>query len=179
MISTPQFIKEFMFGMKWKNNKKDTGFTIIEIVVAIAIIVLILGTILGFFILDSRIAERDRMRLKAISIAEEAIEAVRNFRDNTTWASDGIGSLMAGVDYYPTDSGTDWDIVLGTENINGFTRKVVFNRVSRDIDDNVEAVYNPVNDDSNTRKITVTISWTDRYGDTNEELITYITNWRE
>ena len=168
-----------MFGTKWKNNKNSAGFTTIEIVVVIAIIITTFTVILGFFVLDARIVERSQMRLKAISFAEEAIEAVRNFRDNTTWASVGIGILIVGVDYHPVISGTEWDIILGNEIINGFTRTVIFNRVSRDIDDNIEDSYNPVNDDPNTRKVTVTVSWTDRQGSASEDLTTYITNWRE
>ena len=112
-------------------------------------------------------------------MAEEVIEAVRNFRDNTSWDSTGIGILTASADYHLVSSSTGWDIILGNETINGFTRAAVFNRASRDDNDDIEAIYNSINDDPNTRKVTVTVNWTDRQGDTSEKLETYITNWRD
>lgn len=164
---------------KKKRISKRKAFTTIEIVVVIAIIITTFAAILGFFVLDARIVERSQMRLKAISFAEEVIEAVRNFRDNTTWASAGIGILIVGVDYHPVISGIEWDIIPGNEIINGFTRTVIFNRVSRDANDDIESNYNPINDDSNTRKVAIIVSWSDRQGPSSESLTTYITNWRE
>ncbi len=166
-----------MFGTKWKYSKK--GFTIVELMIAIAIIVIVFLTILGFFIFDVRVADRSRMRLKAISLDEEAFEAVRNFRNNNSWDVSGIGTLIPGVDYYPASSSGGWNIILGNENIDGFIRTIIFDRVSRDINDNIENTYNPINDDPETRKVRVVVSWTDRYGSTNESLTTYITNWKE
>jgi type II secretory pathway pseudopilin PulG len=179
MTNIKQLIKEFMFGTKWKNNKDSAGFTTIEIVVVIAIIITTFAVILGFFIFDARLVERGQMRLRAISFAEEAIEAVRNFRDNTNWSSAGIGSLTTGIDYYPASSSSGWNIISGDENINGFARTIIFNRVSRDANDDIEGNYNPINDDSNTRKVTIIVNWNDRQGPSSESLTTYITNWRE
>ncbi len=155
---------------------KNRGFTIIEIIVVIAVIVTIFGAILGFFAFEARVAERSRMRLTAISLAEETMEAVRNFRDNTTWATAGVGYLTTSIDYHPVSSSVGWNIISGNENINGFTRKINFDRVYRDANDNISGSGI---EDSNSRKVTVTVSWTDRQGATNESLVTYITNWKE
>ncbi|MFZ5559203.1 MAG: prepilin-type N-terminal cleavage/methylation domain-containing protein [Patescibacteria group bacterium] len=173
-----------MFGIKWIFNKKSLpivrrGFTIIEIVVVIAIIVLAFFAILGFFIIDARVTDRSRARLEAISLAEEGVEAIRNFRDFNDWSVDGLGTLSSGVNYHPVRASSSWDIVSGSETINGFIRSIIFNRVSRDTNDNIEQVYNPLNDDPNTRKVTVTITWVDRQGAGTENLVTYLTNWRE
>ena len=154
------------------------GFTIIEILVAIAVIITAFTAILGFFAFEARVAERGRMRLEAISLAQEAMEAVRNFRDNTDWSSPGIGigTLTAGVDYHPISSSAGWDIVLGNEVINEFTRAIVFNEVYRDVNHNISGSGT---EDENTRKVTITVSWSDRQGSAEEILVTYITNWRE
>ena len=114
MMKMPQLLKEFMFGMKWKNNK---GFTILEIIVVIAVIATVFVAIIGFFIFDSRVAERSQMRLKAISLAEEALEATRNFRDITDWETTGMASLNTGIDYHPVSSSAGWDIISGDENV--------------------------------------------------------------
>lgn len=177
MTSPPQHIKEIMFGDKWKYNELQRGFTIVEILVVIAVITTAFTSILGFFALDARISDRNRMHLNALSLAEEAIEAVRYFRDNTSWPT-GLGGLAIGTDYHPVVNGSMWDIILGSENINGFNRKIVVDSVSRDVNDNIESIYNPVNYDADTRKITITVSWTDRFGSTSENLITYLTNWK-
>lgn len=160
--------------MRIKNYK--TGFTIVEIVVVVGVIIAALTAILGFFAFEAKVAGRSRMRLEAISFIEESMEAVRNFRDNTSWDSDGIGALTISTNYHPASSSTGWDIVSGNETIKGFTRAVVFNEVSRDANDDIS---DSGTNDSNTRKITVIVSWTDRQGSTSESLSTYITNWRQ
>lgn len=166
-----------MYMVKWKNNNNiESGFTIIEILVVIAAVIVAFAAILGFFVFEARVAERSRIRLEAISLTEEAMEAVRNFRDNTTWTSTGIGGLATDIDYYPASSSVGWNIISGSENINGFTRKIVFNKVYRDANDNISGSGT---EDTNTRKVTITVNWIDRQGAAQENLITYITNWRE
>ncbi len=158
---------------------KSNGFTIVEIMVVVGVIIIAFTAVLGFFAFEAKIAERSRMRLQAISLIEESMEAVRNFRDNTTWDSGGIGDstvITMGADYYPVSSSTGWDIVSGNEIVNVFTRAIVFNQVSRDEDDDISGSGT---NDPNTRKITVIIVWTDRQGSATESLITYITNWRQ
>lgn len=155
---------------------KKNAFTIIEILVAIAVIIAAFTAILGFFAFEARIAERGRMRLEAIFLAEEAMEAVRNFRDNTGWSVAGIGTLTAGVDYHPVSSPAGWNITLGDETIGEFTRAIVFNEIYRDVNHNISGSGT---NDENTRKVTVMVSWSDRQGSTDESLVTYITNWRE
>jgi len=165
--------------INFKHIRKGAGFTIVEIIVVVAVIIAAFTAVLGFFTFEAKVAGRSRMRLQAISFMEEAMEAVRNFRDNTSWSSAGIGSLTVGVDYHPASSSAGWDIISGNETINEFTRAIVFNEVSRDANHNIESAYNPGNDDDDTRKITVTMSWTDRQGSASESLATYITNWRQ
>jgi len=181
-----------MFGTRCKNNKGlsvgrtdspagrtgGRGFTIIEIVVVIAIITTVFIAILSFFVFDAKVAEREQMRIKAISLAEEAMEAVRSFRDNTDWDINGVGILNVNTDYGLAVSGMGWDIVLGDENINSFTRSIIFENVSRDLNDDIESIYNISNDDSDTKKVTVIVSWIDRQGSASESLKTYFTNWK-
>jgi len=174
-----------MFGTQCKNNKGlpvgrtgRQGFTIIEIVVVIAIITTVFISILSFFVFDIKVAEREQMRIKAISLAEEAMEAVRSFRDNTDWDINGVGILNVNTDYGLTVGGLGWDIISGSENINSFTRIIIFENVSRDLNDDIESIYNISNDDSDTKKVTVIVSWSDRQGSASESLKTYFTNWK-
>lgn len=164
-----------------KNNlsTNNQGFTIVEIIVVIMIIVTAFFVIVGFFILDAKVTERSQMRLKAISLARESIETLRNFRDNTKWDSTGIGTLTAGVNYHINTSSTGWEFFPGEESINEFSRTIVLNRVSRGANDNIETTYNPDNDDPKTRKVIVDVNWSDRQGSASERLKTYITNWKK
>lgn len=175
MMNTLQFTRGTMFGMKWNNNNIK-GFTIVEIMVVIAVVIAVFAAVLGFFVFEAKIASRGRMKLTAISLAQEAIEAVRNFRDNTTWTSTGIGVLSIGADYHPASASTGWDIVSGEETINEFTRKIIFNKVYRDTNDDISSSGD---EDPNTRKVTSMVIWDDRWGAASESLTTYITNWRE
>lgn len=175
MTNMPQFIKVPMLGIKWTNNN-IRGFTIIEIIVVIAVIITAFSTIFGFFVFESKVSERGRLRLQAVSLTEEGIEAVRNFRDNTIWASNGLGTLTIGADYHPATSSFGWNMISGSETINGFSRKIDFSRVYRDANDNISSSGT---EDTNTRKVVILVSWTDRLGVGSENITTYITNWRE
>ena len=172
-----------MFGTKWKFNKGNLfvdkrGFTIVEIIVVVAIIASAFIAILSFFVFESRVGDRERMRLKAISLAEETIEAVRNFRDNTDWAVNGIGTLSTGVEYHTAKATSSWEVISGSEDIDGFTKVIIFTNVSRDGNDNIEQIFNPLNHDPDTKKISIIVNWADRSGSASESIETYLTNWR-
>ena len=159
--------------IQWKDNKK--GISIIEILVVIAIIAIALIGLLGLITFSLRISTLMKETVQANNLAQETIEAVRNFRDGTDWNTNGLGTLNVGADYYPEKSGGDppkWQIVAGEEIIDGFTRKVIFYQVNRDANDNiVEAGGTP---DPNTKKVIAVISWKDK----EIEIVTYLTNWR-
>lgn len=167
----------------WSNNKKlktQKGISIIEVLVAIAII----GLVITIFIEISTFSIQNTTRLQesqqAGILAQEAIEATRNFRDATDWTADGLGSLATGTTtpYHPEKAtGTPhiWELISGAETINNFTRKIIIEKVSRDSNDNIENTYNSSNEDPDTRKIKAVVSWPQ--GKT--ELTTYLTNWQK
>jgi len=161
-----------------KNLTKERGFTIVEIIIAIVVVVSVFGTILSFFSLDIKNSARNRTRLQAILLAQEAMEAVRNFRDNTIWSENGLGILIAGTNYHPVVASSGWSIVSGNEITGIFTRNIVFYNTSRGVNDDIESVYNPANNDPDTKKVMVMVSWDDQYGPASESLTSYITNWR-
>jgi hypothetical protein len=159
-------------SIQWKNNKR--GISIIEILIVIAIIVIALISLLGLITFSLRISTLIEQTTQASNLAQETMEAVRNFRDGTDWDTDGLGTLNIGDSYYPqksADTPPKWQIVSGEEIVNGFTRKVVFADVYRDANDNIVEVGDI---DPNTIKIITTISWRDQ----EVEIVTYLTNWR-
>jgi len=133
-------------------NKK--GISIIEILVVIAIIITALSSLLGLASFSLGVSTLIKQTNQANNLSQEVMEAVRNFRDGTSWDIDGLGKLATSTDYYPqaTGSPSKWQLVQGTENIDGFTRKVVFSNVQRDGNGNI--VEGGGVNDPQTKKIT-------------------------
>ena len=118
------------------------------------------------------------------SLIKEEIEAVRSFRDGTVWATSGLGSFGSNYGsgyprYFTLDNSVTppkWKINSGTETINGFTRSVVFDKVSRDLSRKyIESTYNAAHDDPDTIKITVNIIFNSK----TYKVVTYLTNWQQ
>ncbi len=159
--------------IQWKDNKK--GISIIEILIVIAIIVIALIGLLGLITFSLKISTLIKETAQANNLARETIEAVRNFRDGTDWDTNGLRNLATSTAYYPEKSGDvppKWQLILGEETVNGFIRKVVFNDVYRDANDNIVETGGTI--DLNTKKVINTISWKDK----KIEIVTYLTNWR-
>jgi len=155
------------------NNK---GVSIIEILVVVVIINITLVIFLGLANFSLKISTYIKETNQANFLAQEAIEAVRNFRDGTTWDADGLGNLTTGIAYHPERSGDTppkWQLIQEEETVDGFTRKVNFENVQRDGNDNI--VDSGGITDPNTKKVTVTVSWKNKI----VELTTYFTNWRQ
>lgn len=156
------------------NNTK--GISVIEILVAIAVLLVAFVGILGLLSFSLQVSTLIKETTQANFLAQDTIEAVRNFRDGTVWEdTDGLGDLNVDTSYYPektSDTPPEWAMTQGEETINGFTRKIVFESVERDAisDDIVESgVYDP-----NTKKAVITIAWKNK----KVEIVTYFTNWK-
>ncbi|MBZ9569856.1 hypothetical protein KJA16_03010 [Patescibacteria group bacterium] len=166
-------------GSKLKTQKFIKGISIIEILIVIAIIAIALTSLLGVVAFSLKASISIKETTKANTLAQETIEAVRNFRDGTTWDTDGLGTLTTDIAYYPKksdDTPPKWTLIQATETINGFTRKIVFEKVSRDpTTDDIEDTYNSDHDDPNTREAIATVFWKDK----KVEIVTYFTNWRQ
>ena len=160
-------------------NKSIRGISLIEMLVSISIIAITLTSLLGLASFSLQITILIRQTSQANYISQEIMEQIRNIRDETIWNTNGLGTLVMGADYYVQKTGSpgQWQLILGTETLNGFTEKAVFESVMRDGADNI--VESGGTDDSNTKKVTVTVSWEERGRSHLIELITYLTNWRE
>ena len=161
-----------MFFKEYLTSKK--GVSVIEILIVSAIIVVGLVSLLELATFSLKLSIQNRETTQAKNFAEETLEAVRNFRDGTIWDANGLGILSLDTVYHLEKTGDTppkWDFVLGEEEVNGFKREVVLNRVFRDADSNIAASGT---EDPNTKKITATVSWKDK----ELEIINYLTNWR-
>lgn len=74
--------------------KKANGFTLVEVILAVALLSLVLTMVAGLVITGIRVNTANVHELQATYIAEEGLEIVRNIRDNNWWQnvdfSDGL-----------------------------------------------------------------------------------------
>ena len=146
------------------------GAGMIELLIAVAIIATSFFAIAQISIMALRAAGDRNDKAQALALTEEGVEAVRTIRDGS-WTS-GIAPLTFGSTYYAAVSGGKWTLTLSNPGVlqNKFTRTIILNNVSRDINDNIVAAGGT--DDPKTKKAMVTVSWGSPVK--NIQLITYI-----
>ena len=153
----------------------NKGFTVVELMVVVFILLVAFVGILGLLAFSLQTSNLIKETTYANFLAQEAIEAVRNFRDGTDWSTGGLGDLTAGV--YHTEKTGDippkWSLLSGEETINNFTREIILEDVNRDAVTHDIVETGGVND-SDTEKVQVIVSWKDK----TVEITTYFTNWQ-
>jgi len=161
--------------------KNESGSILLEAFIAIMVIGISFAFLLDLGALSVKVSTSIQKSTQANFLLREGMEITRSFRDGTTWATNGLGSVSIGSAnpyYFLLDTSVNpnkWSLTSGTETVGIFTRKVIFEKVSRDpATSNIQGTYNPSYDDQNTRKVTVTVSWPEKTMD----LITYFTNWK-
>ncbi len=162
----------------YQNLSGNKGITLIEILIVISIIGFALTGLLGLTSFSLNAASLTKQTFKANNLAQEMIEQLRSFRDATDWDTDGLGSAATGIDFHIEKSGTPftWQILEGTEFIDGFTRSMVIADGRRDSNDDIVETGGTV--DPDTKKITALVSWQERDKSHEVQIITYLTNWK-
>lgn len=168
----------------WLKNK--TGLSVIELLGAITVLVIAFVSILGLLAFSLRVSTFQKQMTQAVALAQEAMEATRNFRDGIAWDHDDADNSYDGISlrtmdtqsYHPAKSGDvppRWQLVAGEETINDFKRKIVFSKACRDANNNISACGT---EDLDTRKVTVTVSWTVRANTYQVVIPMYLANWK-
>ena len=169
-----------------KSQKYSKGISIIELLVAIVIIGVAVSALISFATFSLRTASLLKQTTQASFFAQEAMEALKNYRDNTGWNDDDPLNNYDGLGVVPTgaslrfelsgDTPARWQLLSGTETLGIFTRDIVLEPVERDKQDNIVVSGGTL--DLGTKKVTVTVFWEERGGTRELEVITYLTNWR-
>ena len=160
------------------SNFKNAGFIFLEILIAIALISIVFVTLLGLAFLSLNLSSSIEKTIQADDFVREEIEILRSWRDGTTWATNGLGTVNIGPSFpyhLVLDASVNpnkWNLVAGAETIGGFTRSIVFDRVFRDSNGNI--VTSGGTEDLYTKKVTVNISFSSK----TYNVITYLTNWQ-
>ena len=153
-----------------KNQK--SGFSILEIVIATAIISISLFSLMAVSRISLEIVQQSANRVKAGFLLEEGVEAIKILRDSG-WSAN-IAPLSAGAVYYLDFNNNTWQATTTNIYIDG-----ILERSFR-----IEDVYRDSNDDiasfgfldSGTKKVSVSVSWKEKTGTTTKSISTYITN---
>lgn len=158
--------------MKKGNYNKKTGFGILEIVIGVSIISISLFGLIAVSQFSLRAINESSKNIKAAFLLEEGIEAIRILRDSS-WQTD-IAPLTSGTTYYLDFDGTTWNSTTINIYIDDlFERNFVINDIYRDANDDISETGTL---DSNTKKVTVSVSWLRSTGTTTKIVSTYIAN---
>jgi prepilin-type N-terminal cleavage/methylation domain-containing protein len=153
-----------------KLGGESSGFSLVEVIVAITIITLSLIAIMDLAQKSITVSRQSLHSLEAATLLEEGGEAVKTIRDGA-WSN--ITSLTSGSTYYLSYYSGAWNL-SGTPNVvDIFTRTITINSVNRDSNDDIATSGT---NDTATKKVTVTVSWQEG-GDTVSKTLTfYISN---
>lgn len=155
---------------------KKTGFQkgagLLEIVIAVSVITVSFFAVIQVSVMALKGVAARNDRARALVYAQEGMEAARNVRDGG-WTAN-IAPLAFGSTYYATVSGGKWILTQTDPGLleSTFTRTVVVDNVSRDVNDNITASSGT--NDPDTKKITVTVMW--GAPQKNLQLVAYMTN---
>ncbi len=149
----------------------------VEISIAVFILGVAISALLGVMVLGLQTSALADETTRASYLSREGFEAVRNFRDTTTWSTNGLGIMTMGISYHAVASGTPttWSLAAGKETIGIFQRDIVFSAVQRDASGNI--VQSGGTTDPDTKKVIITISWSSRGRQWKITTPAYFTNW--
>lgn len=160
--------------MAWSTKKHLTGFTLVEALLAVAILMLLaVGSVAANRLTTSGI-KISQLRSRANLLADEAMGAVMSIK------LEDFSAIKLGT-YHPVHNGSKWTLVAGSENIGGLTRSVTFSPVMRGL-----SCFTMVCDivsqggivDTNSYFVKVTVSWTESGQTDGLVLDSLITYWR-
>lgn len=155
---------------------QQSGMSLVGILIAMTIIVTAVIYVFGAMSFALGALADKKQLYQANFLATEKMEAIRSIRDANQWSS-SLGSVAIDTAYYLEKSGIPlaWNLLLGEQTLDGFTERIIFNRVFRDANDNITNSGGAL--DSDTKKITVTMSWVSNKGIKSLELVNILTNW--
>ena len=185
---------QHLFGSRTRNlvfpdletKFPKNGFSIIEILVVTTVLIGVMGALIGFAVFSLGATISYKQTAQATSLAQEGMEAMRNFRDAIAWDNndsgneyDGLGIMALATPYYPRkslDNPPKWQFIQGTETVGIFTRSVSFVNGQRNAQQDL--VESGGTSDSDTKKVTVQVSWLEASRQHSVSITSYFTNWK-
>lgn len=154
---TSQSSQDVNNQVKQKNVQRDgqSGFSLVELLVSISVFLIFVIAATDTIGNVSRETKNSANNQRAAVLAEEAIEATRNIRD------ENFDNLVDGT-YGLATTSNQWNFLGSSDVTDIFTRVLNVSTIS-----------------PNQKKVDVLISWADQISPTNSfAMSTYLTNWR-
>lgn len=137
------------------HSDRSDGFSLVEVLLAVSIFGLIVTGLVGGLIFGQQSTALSGQRARAVLLADEGLEAVRNIRDA------GYSNLTDGT-FGLTTTGNQWNLSGSSDTTDIFTRALTISTV-----------------DANRKQIAATVTWQQNAQRTGSAaLTTYITNWK-
>ncbi len=163
------------FGAFLRGLDLRRGFTLIEVMVTMALLSSLTVGLVGLTQLSVRSSEASRWKTKSMSALNETMEAMMAVR------ASNFGSLTEGV-FYPDIVGEEWGLVSGTEVIGDMERWVEISRVQREISCGGERICPIVENggvvDPVTFRAIAVVEWEENGEMKDERLESLLTFWR-
>ena len=159
---------------KFFTKKNNSGFTLVEVLIASSIIVVSVLAVMSAAVKGIELSNRALKQTQANFILEEGAEAVRIIRDNN-W--ENISTLSVDTNYYLSyDINTNtWS--LGTTPVNQidsiFDRTIIISSVNRDVNKDISESGDL---DSGIKKVTINVSWNSNGENINKSLVFYLSD---
>ena len=156
-----------------RNPLFKKGTTLVEVIVAAAILVLVVLSLVSAYLFSLREGLGVTQRVQAPLLAEEGIEAMKWLRDGG-WSTN-ITPLSPGSTYYLVATSSVWQATTSPSMLFGkFQRTMTLYNVNRDTNGDIVSSGGVL--DAGTKKVVVTVSWFSAGGTTTRTISTYLTN---
>lgn len=131
--------------------RQQLGQSFVELILTIGIASILLPSLLTGFVTTREGKAQQNQRLEAVGLLKEAEEAARSVREKSwnTFAANGI--------FHPQINSGIWNLVLGSEVVNGYTRQIEISDALRDSNGTIVSQNGTA--DQSTKKIASTVSW--------------------
>lgn len=156
---------------RYKVNSK-AGLTLVEVVIASAIILTAVLALLAVHNLYLRVAFSNASAVKGAYLLEEGLEAVRYLRDRS-W-DEYIATLSTNTSYGIVFVEEEWQATTTDTYIDNFERTIILEDVMRNAEGDIVEEGGAL--DPNTLKVTGVVSWSSGTGTTTKSIATYLTN---
>ena len=153
------------------------GISLVEVVVGTALILLSLTGLTTAYSFYLKAGLRNTNHLKSALLLQEGVEAVTLMRDGA-WSN--LSTLTIGTAYHLSWNGSMWVATTTPQIVDSvFTRTVKLGSVYRKTTgSDIVDVGSPATKslDTNTRKLTVTVTWGTASTTQSKQMVTYLTN---
>ncbi len=137
----------------WLTIKSEGGFSVVEVLLASTVFGLLVAGLIGALVYGQQATNESGRRGRAVMLAEEGAEALRNIRDAN------YANLVDGT-YGLVQSGNTWTLSGSSDTSGIYTRSVAVSTR-----------------DTNRKNITSTVTWPQTVGTGSASVVTSLANW--